>query len=172
MRIRSCVAAAGCLFGITLSAQTRPDFAGRWIAVEPAAVVGHELRIVQDAQTLKLEQVRLDSQAFADTLGRVRGPGEGERESTNYRIDGQPTIARLSHHDSRQVRSTLIWNDAHQARLLDVYPDMHARFERTLTLDTKGRLILEHRRPATSSDDPGAASADIAKPRRIVFERR
>jgi hypothetical protein len=163
------MALVGCLFGITISAQTKTDFSGHWVAAEPSGAAGHELRITQDAETLKLEQPRLWSQQSTDTFGRVRGPAAGERESTIYRIDGRPITSR-SGDDARQVRSTLSWKDG-QLQLTDVYAETGVRFQRILTLDGKGRLVLEQRLPVVSGDAPAASSAEMARPRRIVFER-
>ena len=90
-------------------AQSVPDFSGRWVAIEPAAVAGHELRIRQDDAVITLEQVRVDSRQAYDNLGRPVGDPKGEQESTTYRLDGKPTIAARSAGDGQQVRSTLRW---------------------------------------------------------------
>jgi len=46
------------------------------------------------------------------------------------------------------------------------------RFERSLTLDPQGRLVLVHRHPAATSDEPARSSERVLDPVRIVFEKR
>lgn len=150
--------------------QARHDFAGRWTAVEPAAVAGHELRIVQDDAKLTLEQLRPDSREVYDGFGRRVGEGQGVRESTTYRLDGTPTIALRGAGDPQQVRSSARW-DRNRLVLSDVYTATGLRFERTLTLDPHGRLVLTRRRPE-AGHEPTAASTSVLQPARIVFERR
>lgn len=87
-----------------VASQTPADFSGRWVAVEPQTIAGHELVITQDAATLRLEQMRLRSGETYDEFGRRQGPEKGERESTSYRLDGQSSVTNL---DGRSVRSSL-----------------------------------------------------------------
>ena len=113
--------------GVIAASQSRPNFNGRWVAVEPATVAGHELVIVQNGSTLKLEQVRIRSQETYDSLGRRVDPA-GQRESTLYRLDGEVTVTGRA---SETVRSSLIeLPDAFVLR--DTYHAVRLRFERRL----------------------------------------
>ena len=158
---RPAIAVAG------VASQTPADFSGRWVAVEPQTIAGHELVITQDAATLRLEQMRLRSGETYDEFGRRQGPEKGERESTSYRLDGQSSVTNL---DGRSVRSSL---RQEQGRILlrDVYQPPGLILERRLSLDNRGRLVLEHRAPAPGGD-PAQASEAVLDVRRIVFERR
>ena len=153
---------------VTLFAtQSPPNLTGRWIAVEPQKVAGHELVITQDATTLRLEQLRLHSNEAHDGFGRREGPEKGEREATTYRLDGQVLVTNRG---DQAVRSSL---RASKGRLLlrDQYHPPGMTMERVLSVDSQGRLVLEQRRPS-ATDDPLQASETVLDVRRIVFERR
>jgi hypothetical protein len=150
-----------------LARQPHPDFSGRWIAVEPQKIAGHELLVTQDTATLRLEQVRLESRATYDSFGRRQGPAPGTRESTTYRLDGQTLVTR---YENQSVRSSLRREKA-RLWLRDVYQPPGAIFERRLSLDNRGRLVLEHRIPP-AGEEPAQASETVLDVRRIVFERR
>jgi hypothetical protein len=147
--------------------QAPPGFSGRWIAVEPQKIAGHELVVTQDAATLRLEQMRLHSGETYDEFGRRQGPQKGERESTMYRLDGQVLVTNRG---GQSVRSRLR-GDNRRILLRDVYQPPGVTFERSLSFDNRGRLVLEHRLPAPSND-PSQASETVLDIRRIVFERR
>ena len=149
------------------AAQVPAGLSGRWIAVEPQKVAGHELLITQDAGTLRLEQLRLQHIQTFDELGRRQGPLKEVRESTTYRLDGQ---VRVTSHDGQSVRSSLRQEDG-RVWLRDVYQPTLVTLERSLSVDNRGRLVLEILRPDSSSD-PDQASERILDIRRIVFERR
>jgi hypothetical protein len=148
------------------ASQSRPNFNGRWVAVEPAKVAGHELVIIQDGSTLKLEQVRIRSQETYDSLGRRVDPG-GQRESTTYRLDGETTLGGRA---PSTVRSSLI-QEAHGFVLRDFYPAVGMRFERRLSFAAGERLVVEQLQPRISQD-PDRASETVLDIRRIVYERR
>ncbi len=150
-----------------LATQSPADFSGRWIAVEPQRIAGHELVITQDAGTLRLEQMRLSSGETYDESGRARGPLKGERESTIYRLDGEVLATKRG---EQSVRSSLR-RDNERILLRDQYHPPGVTFERSLSFDKGGRLVLEHRRPALAYD-PSQASDGILDIRRMVFERR
>ena len=150
-----------------LAAQIPAGLSGRWIAVEPQRIAGHELLITQDAATLRLEQVPLQHGQPYDELGRRQGPLKDVRESTTYRLDGQISI---SNRDNQSVHSSLR-QDNGRIWLRDVYQPTVVTLERSLSVDNRGRLVLEIRRPDQGSD-PDQASERILDIRRIVFERR
>lgn len=150
--------------------QIRQDFSGRWIAVQPESVAGHELHIEQDGSALTLEQVRLDSRQVYDAFGRRLDEAKGVRESTTYRWDGKPVIAARGAAETQQVRSSARW-DRNRLVLSDVNPDTGVRFQRTLALDQHGRLVVERRRQHVGHE-PEAASLSVLEPVRIVYERR
>lgn len=150
-----------------LARQTPADFSGRWIAVEPQQIAGHELVVIQDTAILRLEQVRLESGATYDSFGRPQGPQKGKRESTTYRLDGQTLV---TNHDGQSVRSSLR-RDSSRILLRDLYQPPGVTFQRSLSLDNRGRLVLEHRLPPVG-DDPVQTSDAVLDTRRIVFERR
>lgn len=158
--------ALAALPAIVHATQSRPNFNGRWIAVEPAAVAGHELLIVQDGSTLKIEQVRILSRETYDRLGRRVDPG-GRRESTTYRLDGEPTVAARA---EESIRSSLV-EGPNAFILRDVHQGLRLRFERRLSFNDGGRLIVEHLQPP-ASQDPDRASGTVLDVRRIVYERR
>ncbi|HJR61806.1 MAG TPA: hypothetical protein VJ813_20530 [Vicinamibacterales bacterium] len=150
-----------------LAIQTPADFSGRWTAIEPQKIAGHELVVMQDAGTLRLEQMRLRSGETYDEFGRPRGPQKGERESTMYRLDGEVLVTKRG---DQSIRSSLR-RDNGRILLRDQYQPPGVTFERSLSFDNRGRLVLEHRRPAPA-DDPSQASETVLDIRRIVFERR
>ena len=150
-----------------LATQAPPDFSGRWIAVEPQKVAGHELVVTQDAATLRLEQIRLQSGETYNEFGRRQGAQKGERESTTYRLDGQVLITNSG---GQSVRSTLRQGKT-RVLLRDLYQATGATFERVLSFDNRGRLILERRLPHPGYEPP-QASESVLDIRRIVFERR
>ena len=152
--------------GLVTALQSRPNFDGRWVAVEPAKAAGHELAIQQDAWTLRLEQRRPISRETYDHLGRRVDPS-GVREVTSYRIDGTPLVTRSS---GQSVQSTLR-HEAHTFVLRDVHQELHLKFERRLSFDDRGRLVLEYLQ-MPSSDDASNAAGTVLDIRRIVFERR
>ncbi len=153
---------------LTLGAtQPPPDFSGRWIAVEPQKIAGHELIVTQDTATLRLEQIRVETHVTYDTLGRRQGPQNGTRESTTYRLDGETLVTS---YEGQSVRSSLRRQNM-RLLLRDVYQPPGATFERTLSLDNRGRLVLEHPLPSPG-EDPMQASETVLDIRRIVFERR
>jgi hypothetical protein len=84
--------------------QPSPGLSGRWIAVEPDKIAGHELVVTQDATTLRLEQLRLQPRQTYDGFGRPHGAEKGERESTAYRLDGQVLVTNRG---GQSVRSSL-----------------------------------------------------------------
>lgn len=153
---------------VTLFAtQPAADFSGRWIAVEPQKVAGHELVVTQDAATLRLEQtMRLRSAETYDEFGRRRGVRQGNRESSTYRLDGEPLVTNRG---GQLLRSSLR-RDNGRILLTDRYHPPGVTFERSLSFDDRGRLVLEYR--PTPGDDPSQASETILDIRRIVFERR
>ena len=150
-----------------LAAQAPADLSGRWIATEPQKIAGHELVVTQDATTLRLEQVRLQSGETYDNFGRRQGPQSNERESTTYRLDGQVLVTNRG---GQSVRSSLRRDNA-RVLLRDMYHPNGATFERSLSIDGRGRLVLEIVRPGPGGD-PEQASEAILDIRRIVFERR
>jgi hypothetical protein len=153
---------------VTLFATQAPaGFSGRWIAVEPQKIAGHELVVTQDAATLRLEQMRLHSDETYDEFGRGRGPQKAERESTTYRLDGQVLVTNRG---GQSVRS-LLRADNGRILLRDVYQPAGVVFERSLSFDNRGRLVLENRLPPPGNDPP-EASETVLDIRRIVFERR
>ena len=152
---------------VLLASQTPTDFSGRWIAVEPEKVAGHELVITQDTATLRLEQVRLESRATYDQFGRRQGPPNGTRESTTYRFDG---TALITSYEGQSVRSSLR-RDGTRLLLRDVYQPPGMTSERRLSLDSRGRLVLERRLPPPPDDSVQSSDA-VLDIRRIVFERR
>ena len=149
------------------AAQIPAGLSGKWVAVEPQKIAGHELLITQDAATLRLEQVRLQQVETFDELGRRQGPPKEVRESTTYRLDGEVLVTTR---DGQSVRSSLRHEDG-RVWLRDVYQPTLVTLERSLSVDNRGRLVLEIRRPDPSSD-PDQASQRILDIRRIVFERR
>jgi hypothetical protein len=146
--------------------QPSSSLTGRWIAVEPDKIAGHELVVTQDATTLRLDQLRLQPRQTYDEFGRP-GAEKGERESTAYRLDGQVLVTSRG---GQSVRSSLR-EDKGRLLLRDQILPPGVTFERMLSLDSQGRLVLEHRRSAVT-DDAAQASESILDVRRIVFERR
>ena len=151
-----------------LATQAPPDFSGRWIAVEPQKVAGHELMVTQDTATLRLEQTRLRSGETYDEFGRRRGVRQGDRESPTYRLDGEALVTN----SGGQLVSSTLRRENGRMTLSDRYQPPGVTFERTLSFDARGRLVLvlEHR--PIPGDDPAQASETILDIRRIVFERR
>lgn len=168
MRILCLVLAGFSLAPPIQNAQSILDLAGSWVALDPLSAAGHELRIRQDQGWLRIEQVRLTGRQVFDDVGK-RSPGApGERERTVYRLDGSAETARLGF---ETVQSRLI-REGERIRLVDLYQSNGMRVERVLYVDDRGRLVLQHRRPTTTGDDPAAASQNILAPSRIVYERK
>ena len=147
--------------------QPSSGLSGRWIAVEPDKIAGHELVVTQNAATLRLEQLRLQPGETYDEFGRRQSAHKGERESTTYRLDGAVLVTTGG---GQSVRSSLRQDKGRLLLRDQIYPP-GVTVERLLSLDSQGRLVLEHRRPA-GTDDPAQASESVLEVRRIVFERR
>jgi hypothetical protein len=171
--MRLAVLTAGAVvLGLTFqAAQSPPDFSGRWVAVAPAAVAGHELRITEDAQMLTIEQSRIQSRQTFDSFGRRSGEGPDTMERTSYRLDGTVTVSTArGSGEPQQVRSSARW-DKNRLVLSDLYPATRLRFERTISFDQQGHLVFETPRPP-SGNEPSSASASMLDPVRVVYERR
>jgi hypothetical protein len=151
---------------VVFATQSRPNFNGRWVAIQPETIAGQELLIVQDGSTVRIEQVRIDARETYDRLGR-RVDAATRRESTTYRLDGEPTVTGRA---QETVRSSLIeQTDAFILR--DIYQGLRLRFERRLSFDADGRLVVEQlQRPV--SQDPDRASETVLDVGRVVYERR
>jgi len=150
-----------------LATQAPADFSGRWVAVEPQKIAGHELVVTQDKATLRLEQVRLHSGETYDHFGRPQRPLKGDRESTTYRLDGKAVVTNVA---GQSVRSSFR-EDSGRIVLRDLFQPPGVNFERWLFFDDRGRLVLEQR-PLATGDEPVQTSERILDIRRIVFERR
>lgn len=168
MRCALKIMAGTAALSIGLSAQPLPDVTGRWIAVEPESVRGHELHISRNNSILQLEQLRLTSAEVYDSHGRRIGSPAGERERSAYRLDGEKTVAKSV---GQPVHSWLRAGTDH-VLLTDLYQETRLTVQRKLSLDDRGRLVLEQRRPAGMNDDPALASGQVLIPSRIVFEKR
>jgi hypothetical protein len=164
--------AGGVILGLTFqAAQSPPNFSGHWVAVAPASVAGHELRITEDTQTLTIEQSRIQSRQTFDSFGRRSGEGAEATERTEYRLDGKETVSTVhGSGEPQQVRSSARWNKDRLV-LSDVYPATHMRFERAISFDPQGRLVFETRRPP-SGNEPASASASVLEPVKVVYEKR
>jgi hypothetical protein len=154
-----------------LMPQTPQNFSGHWVAIEPASVAGHELRITENTETLTIEQSRIQSRQAFDSFGRATGEDQGAMERTAYRLDGKSTVSMAGGAGTpQQVRSSLRW-DKNRLVLSDVYAGTGMRFERTISLDGQGHLVFETRRPY-SGNEPSSASGNVLVPAKIVYEKR
>jgi hypothetical protein len=135
------------------AAQAVPDFSGRWVAVSPGSAAGQVLVITQDEASIKLE------------------PGVLADFTPAYPLSGEAAVSLL--HSSLRVASSAHWRDG-RLLLVDAPRDPAAlRHERTLALDSEGRLILERLRPRTPADaEIHIHSAEILEPTRVLFEKR
>jgi hypothetical protein len=141
----------GC-FVLGLSAQAAPDFSGRWTAVEPASSVGQVLVITQDRLTIRLQ------------------PEGVVPETSAYALSGEPTSVKTA--AGHRVLLTATWRDG-KLMLTDAPTDlMYLREQRTLTLDAKGRLVLEKPLNSRADDEPAVQSQRVLEERRVVFEKR
>ena len=171
MRIAIILTGAVVVSLTVVTAQDPQNFSGHWVAIEPQSVAGQELRIAQDTDTLTIEQVRMESRQTFDSFGRRLGERPGAVERTTYRLDGKDTIITIQGAgEPQQVRSSARW-EKNRLVLSEVYPATRLRFQRTIGLDRKGRLVFETRRPA-SGNEPIAAAENMLAPERIVYEKR
>ena len=142
-----------CLVSLAISAQGT-DFGGRWVAVSPASEAGRVLVITQDTATIKLEPA-----------GVVPG------FSPVYPLNGKPAGANTP--DGQRINASASWREG-RLLLVDAPLDPAIlRHERSLSLDPKGRLILERLKPRQAPDQkPIVHSERILDSQRIVFEKR
>ncbi len=139
-------------FVLGLSAQAAPDFSGRWTAVEPAGSAGQVLVITQDKSTIRLQ------------------PEGVIPETSAYALSGEPTSVKTA--AGHRVPLTATWRDE-KLVLTDAPTDlMYLREQRTLTLDSKGRLILAKPLHSRADDEPAVQSQRVLEERRVVFEKR
>lgn len=178
--------AVGVLSAVVYAGGHQPGYlAGRWIAVSPASAAGYQLEISQDESVIRFVYERPhsppDLDANRDTVFYLR-------ETTTYRLDGSSTdnarITQAFRSDGKPlstrtmtaelpVRSRVV-REKDALVLIEVTSESgHLRFERKLTLDVAGRLVVERRRPVDAVDQDAAFhSARILEPRRVVYERR
>lgn len=135
------------------TAQAVPDFSGRWVAVSPASAVGEVLVITQDEASIRLE------------------PGVLADFTPAYPLSGEAAVAVVR--GNHRVASSAHWQDG-RLLLVDAPRDLVIlRHDRTLTLDSEGRLILQRLRPRTPVDaELHVHSGEILEATRIVFEKR
>lgn len=154
MQSRRLILILGFVYTLALgvSAQAPADFTGRWIAVEPASVAGKVLVIAHDVSTIKVQ------------------PGAMLREAS-YSLDGKASTATAD--DGHRVRLSANWRDG-KLLLVEAPQDPRLlRHERTLMLDSRGRLVLEQLKPRTAPDqEPVVQSERVLGSNRIVFEKQ
>ena len=142
------------LLSLAISAQSTADYSGRWVAVSPASAAGRVLVITQDTSTIKLEPG-----------GVVAG------FSPVYRLNGKPAGANTE--DGQRINSSASWREG-RLLLIDAPLDPAIlRHERILSLDPKGRLILERLKPRQAPDQESIIQSErILDSQHIVFEKR
>ena len=142
------------LLSLAVSAQATSDFSGRWVAVSPPSAAGRILVITQDTSTIKLEP-----------------GGVVPAFSPAYPLNGKPAGANTA--DGQRINSSASWREG-QLLLIDAPLDPAIlRHERVLSLDAKGRLILERLKPRQAPDQETIVQSDrILDAQRIVFEKR
>ena len=138
MRSR-CVLAAGLGFVLGLavvSAQDKPNFSGRWIAVSPADSAGQEQVVRHDAKTL--------------TAGHA---SEGHGHKASYTLDGtESRNVLVSHGENIVTLSKASWNGNKLTITSDTtYPDGRTwHTEQTWSLDASGRLVIDFTESGTT----------------------
>ncbi len=129
-RLSVLVGSMGLLVGLAgVSAQEKPNFAGRWVLVSPPESAGQEQVVTQDAATL--------TTAHASS-------GHGHRSV--YALDGSESRNALTSHGHEIVTvSKTTWN---RERLTieseTTYPDgRKLQATDVWSLDAEGRLLIE-----------------------------
>ena len=143
-------AGVGLVLALTvMSAQDKPNFAGRWVLVSPAESAGQEQIVTQDAMTL--------------TTGHA---SEGHGHQMVYKLDGTAHRNVLVSHGADVVTiSKASWNGSMLTLIEDTtYPDGRKRHaERVWSLDAAGRLTVEF-----LESGPGASPTTM----KLVYTRR
>jgi hypothetical protein len=141
----------GLLLGLAvISAQEKPNFAGRWVLVTPADRAGQEQTVTHDATTL--------TTAHAST-------GHGHR--AQYKLDGTENRNVLVSHGSDIVTlSKASWHGNQLTIASDTtYPDgRKLATKQVWSLDADGRLTVDF----TESGMGGASPTT----RKLVYTRR
>ena len=124
-----CIAVTMSALSAVSAAQQRPDFSGTWVMAVPAGTAGYELRVAQDATTLK--------------TGHSSVSGQHDAE---YRLDGEEAKNTLVSHGQEIVTTyRASWTGPRltiEGRT--VYPDgRNLEQQQTWSLDGEGRLVIE-----------------------------
>ena len=132
MKMTPSLVATGLLFlTISLTAQQKPDFSGRWVAIAPADAAGSEQRVTHDAD--------------ANTL-TLEHDSEGHGHKLVHKLDGTESRNTLSSHGSEIViRSRAQWA-GNQVTITSVatYPDGKRRETKEIwSLDSGGQLVID-----------------------------
>jgi hypothetical protein len=117
---------------VAASAQSKPDFSGRWVAVSPAEAAGQEQVVRHTATTL--------------STGHA---AEGSDHGATYKLDGTESRNQTPSHGEQIVTiSKAVW-DGNKILITDAttYPDGRKSDSKSVwSIDGEGRLVIEHTR--------------------------
>ena len=107
-----------------VSAQTKPNFSGTWVAVSGSPeAIGQELTIKHDATSITI------------------GHGGSVEHSQTFRLDGKETTQADLAHPSESNTTQAMW-DGNKIVLIVKLPD-GSPHKRTLTMQADGTMLLE-----------------------------
>ena len=125
------------IFSAVLAAQTKPNFAGKWVATDPAAAqgmggTGSPLTVTQDEKTLKV--------TAATQMGEIQTP---------YNLDGSQARSALDFNGNSIDRTTKLKWDGDKLILSTALDFQGNPFElmQVWTIDASGNLVIESTRP-------------------------
>jgi len=116
-------------------AQEKPNFSGTWVAISPAEAAGQEQNVRHTATTLS-------------TGHESNGGGHG----FTYKLDGSESRNELTVHDDPIVTLSKAAWDGNKVVITSAttYPDgRKLDSKETWSLDSEGRLIVEHTQTMT-----------------------
>jgi hypothetical protein len=130
MRALVCIVAVALAAAVTVSAQGKPDFSGKWTLVSPADSAGQVLVVKQDARTLSSVH-----------------PSEGDDHNIVFNLDGSERRNALSSHGAEIVAmAKAVWNgnDLVITEAVTYPAGNRADTKQIWSLDATGRLLIDH----------------------------
>ena len=106
----------------TLSAQTRPNFSGTWVSIEPREMAGEEQKVTHTADELILEHAseggghrivhKLDGKEHDSSLGNVKSLSRAE-----WQGDKLVVVENATYPDRRKIETRSTWSLGSDGRL-------------------------------------------------------
>lgn len=132
------------------SAQQKPNFSGRWIAVSPAKAAGQEHIVKHDDKSLSTEHA-----------------SEGGGHRLVYQLDGvERRIAISASASDITMLATAAWDGNRVVITTNTsYPNgMKTRSKETWSIDAQGRLVIDFTESARNVQGPTMQIIYVKKP--------